>query len=159
MNAQQLEQQFIGKLFSYKGTEFFCKDVSVNESTISIMTDKKAIRVAKTAWNVFLKDVVINNGNPDHIELIRNQSKPVIKSDLKDYVGKIVRNKRLELGYTLDQLGELSGKGKKFVWAVERGESNFTVDNIEILLKSLNLSFQDIIITKYLTENATANHH
>lgn len=157
MNSQKLEQQFIGKLFSYKGTEYFCKDVSVNESIISIITNKKAIRVAKNAWNIFFKDVVINPGNNNHIELTRKQPKSVIKSDLKDYVGKIVRNKRIELGYTLDQLGELSGKGKKFIWQVEGGNANFRVDDIDLLLNLLNLSFELVLITKYKVENATNN--
>jgi hypothetical protein len=158
MNSQQLEQQFIGKLFSYKGINYFCKDVSVNETTISITTDKKAIKVAKTAWNLFLKDVIFNTGNPNHIELSRKKIKLVIKSDLKNYIGKITRNKRLELGYTMEELGELSGKGKKFVWQLEKGITNFRIDDIELLLNLLNLDFQTLIVTKYLTENANNDY-
>jgi hypothetical protein len=157
MNNQQLEQQFIGKLFSYEDIMYFCKDISVNDNMVSILTDKRTIKVIKSSWPSFYKNVKFENGNPHHVELLKNKPKPIIKSDLKDYIGKVVRNKRLELGYTLEELGDLSGRGKKFVWAVEKSESNFTIDNIEILLKSLNLSFQDAIVTKYLTENAT-NH-
>jgi hypothetical protein len=157
MNNQQLEQQFIGKLFSYENIMYFCKDISVNDNMVSILTDKRTIKVIKSSWSSFYKNVKFENGNPDHVELLKNKPKPIIKSDLKDYIGKVVRNKRLELGYTLEELGDLSGRGKKFVWATEKGESNFTIDNIEILLKSLNLSFQDAIVTKYLTENAKTN--
>jgi hypothetical protein len=157
MNNQQLEQQFIGKLFSYEDIMYFCKDISVNDNMVSILTDKRTIKVIKSSWSSFYKNVKFENGNPHHVELLKNKPKPIIKSDLKDYIGKVVRNKRLELGYTLEELGDLSGRGKKFVWATEKGESNFTIDNIEILLKSLNLSFQDAIVTKHLTENAKTN--
>jgi hypothetical protein len=58
----------------------------------------------------------------------------------------------------MDELGEISGSGKKFLWQVEKGQSNFTIDNIEILLKSLHLSLEQLVITKYLTENAVNNH-
>lgn len=159
MTSQQLEQQFIGKLFTFEKVEYFCKDISANETMVSIKTDKRTIKVLKSVWNNFLKGVTFSDINKHHIELSRKKIKPVVKSDLKDYVGKIVRSKRLELGYTLDQLGELSGKGKKYIWQVESGTSNFRVDDIDALLNLLNLSFELVLITKYKVENATTNHN
>jgi ribosomal protein L13E len=157
MNNQQLEQQFIGKLFSYENIMYFCKDISVNDNMVSILTDKRTIKVIKSSWSSFYKNVKFENGNPDHVELLKNKPKPIIKSDLKDYIGKVVRSKRLELGYTLEELGDLSKRGKKFVWAVEKSESNFTIDNIEKLLNTLGLNLEEVIVSNYLIKKSKSD--
>ncbi len=66
-------------------------------------------------------------------------------SNVKE-VGKILREKRLELGLSQNQLAKLSGIRRENIKNVELQKRNFSVRNFKKILKALKLNVKDILI-------------
>jgi transcriptional regulator with XRE-family HTH domain len=65
------------------------------------------------------------------------------KSILKKF-GKMIRNKRIELGLSQEELGWRSGLHRTYIGMIERGEKNITLLNIEKLCNGLSIKISDI---------------
>lgn len=59
-------------------------------------------------------------------------------------LGARIRKVRLEQGLSQEKLALLSGLHRTYVGAVERGERNVTLKNIEKLSKTLNVSLGEL---------------
>jgi len=54
--------------------------------------------------------------------------------------GKKVREERLKQGFSQEELAEKAGVHRTYIGMIERGEKNITLENIEKICKSLNIS-------------------
>lgn len=59
--------------------------------------------------------------------------------------GKLLREKRLTLGISQEELAFRSGLHRTYVGSVERGERNLSLENIFIFAKALECSPTDFI--------------
>jgi len=67
------------------------------------------------------------------------------KTPLQEMFGKIVREKRLPLEMTQEELAEHADLHFTYISSVERGERNITIGNIAKLAKALKCSLRDIM--------------
>ncbi len=58
---------------------------------------------------------------------------------LKEKIGKICRERRLELGLSQETLGEYSGLLQKQISKIENGQTNVTIESLEKVLEVLGL--------------------
>jgi len=58
---------------------------------------------------------------------------------------KNLREARLSLGLSQEGLAERSGLHRTYVGAVERGERNVSIDNMERLAKAVNVELGDLL--------------
>jgi transcriptional regulator with XRE-family HTH domain len=61
------------------------------------------------------------------------------KSPLLVKFGKKVREERFKEGLTQEELGKIAGKHRTYIGAVERGEKNLTLTNLQKIAKALNV--------------------
>lgn len=75
--------------------------------------------------------------------------KPIISA--RNNLAHILKQKRKSLKLSQEKLAELAGLHRNYVGAVERGEINIAVDNIEKLAKALEIDicefFKETILT------------
>ena len=64
--------------------------------------------------------------------------------DTLKQLGENIRKFRLERGLSQEKLALLSGLHRTYVGAVERGERNVTLKNIEKLAKTLNITLEEL---------------
>lgn len=65
---------------------------------------------------------------------------PASKLHARMILAKNIRALRGELGWSQEELARKSGLHRTYVGAVERGERNISIDNIERLAKTLNVN-------------------
>jgi len=53
-------------------------------------------------------------------------------------LGHVIRFERLKIGLSQEELGERCGSHRTRIGAIERGESNITVQNVERIASALN---------------------
>ncbi len=56
--------------------------------------------------------------------------------------GQIIREIRIEKGFSQEELGFRSNLHRTYIGMIERGEKNITLENIEKLSKGLNVSMK-----------------
>lgn len=66
-----------------------------------------------------------------------------------------LKKKRKELKLSQEKLAEFAGLHRNYVGAVERGEINIAVDNIEKLAKALNIDICEFFNSKELIQANT----
>ena len=59
-------------------------------------------------------------------------------------IGKRIRNYRLSLGLSQEQLAELAGCHPTYIGQIERGEKNATIESIEKISSALNLPLSQL---------------
>jgi transcriptional regulator with XRE-family HTH domain len=59
--------------------------------------------------------------------------------NLRDVVAANIRRRRAELGLSQEALGHEAGLHRTFIGAVERSESNISLDNVERLATALKV--------------------
>lgn len=64
---------------------------------------------------------------------------------LKWAVAENVKNKRLRLGLSQEQLADLSGFHRTYIGSVERGERNVTLSTLEALAKALEVKPAELL--------------
>ncbi|MBU4331972.1 helix-turn-helix domain-containing protein [Patescibacteria group bacterium] len=57
--------------------------------------------------------------------------------------GKRVRDERVKLGLSQEQLGSHAGVHRTYIGMIERAEKNITLENIEKVSKALGLKLSD----------------
>lgn len=67
------------------------------------------------------------------------------KTPARTAFGKLVRQKRLDLELTQEELAEKSSLHPTYIGSVERGERNIALENILSLAKALGCSPKDLM--------------
>lgn len=67
-----------------------------------------------------------------------------MKSNILTRFGQKVRNERLKLNISQEEMAERAGVHRTYIGMIERGEKNITLENIEKLSKALKLKLSDI---------------
>lgn len=71
-------------------------------------------------------------------------------------IGKIIRNKRLQMSMTIDELAEASNSSTSFISKIELGKvSNLKINKLVEILEALNLSFQDVFNFPQISDGKT----
>ena len=65
-------------------------------------------------------------------------------STIRTNLGQRLRNRRIRLHLSQEQLAEICGFHPSYIGQVERGEKNLTVESLERLAKGLGISFEDL---------------
>ncbi len=65
-------------------------------------------------------------------------------SDLAKIVGQRIRNYRTQLGLSQERLAELAGCHPTYIGQLERGEKNATLESIDKVASSLNISLSKL---------------
>ena len=65
--------------------------------------------------------------------------------DLTKALGKVIRDRRRELGLSQEQFGELAGMHRTYVGMVERGEKNITLTNIVKVGQALEIPASELL--------------
>ena len=58
--------------------------------------------------------------------------------------GKRVKECRINLGISQEELGYMTGLHRTYIGHIERAEKNITLKNIEKIAKSLNIDIKDL---------------
>lgn len=64
-------------------------------------------------------------------------------NNLKQTIGALIKHHRRSLGISQKELGELLGTDKQYVWRLEKGQINLTIDFLEKVIRSLNCTTRD----------------
>lgn len=65
--------------------------------------------------------------------------------DILSRFGQKVRQRRLSLGISQEELAERAGVHRTYVGMIERGEKNITLRNIVKFAKALDMPIQDLM--------------
>lgn len=65
--------------------------------------------------------------------------------DVRKRLGSNLRDERLRLRFSQEQLAELSGLNRTYVGSVERGERNLSLVNICRLARALGIAPKDLL--------------
>lgn len=68
----------------------------------------------------------------------------IMKRDVLIRFGKRVREERLKLGLSQEELASRAGVHRTYVGMIERAEKNITLTNVEKIAKALDLSIDEI---------------
>lgn len=68
-----------------------------------------------------------------------------MKEDIIIKFGKRVREERLKLGISQEELAERAGLHRTYIGMIERGEKNITLKNIEKIAKALNIPINSLL--------------
>lgn len=68
--------------------------------------------------------------------------------DIKQKFWLKVKQIRKEQGISQEKLAEKSRLHRTYIWMIERGERNVTIENIEKVAKALGVSIQDLFSNK-----------
>jgi transcriptional regulator with XRE-family HTH domain len=63
---------------------------------------------------------------------------------LEKRLGERVRRLRTKKGWTQDEFADLSGFHRAYIGTVERGETNVTLKNVQILAKTLGIKIAEL---------------
>ena len=66
--------------------------------------------------------------------------KPKSSSNIKKRFGKAIRRRRRELDLSQEELAEKAELHRTYISSIERGDRNVSIDNIEKLVKALDIS-------------------
>ena len=71
-------------------------------------------------------------------------------------IGKIIRNQRLQMSMTIDELAEASNSSSSFISKIELGKvNNLKINKLVEILEALNLSVQDVFNFPQISDNKT----
>lgn len=63
--------------------------------------------------------------------------------DIKIFVGKRVKQLRNKLGYSQEELADITGLDRTYITSVEHGKRNISIVNIEKLAIALNVTLSE----------------
>ncbi|WP_414732289.1 helix-turn-helix domain-containing protein [Acetobacterium carbinolicum] len=66
-------------------------------------------------------------------------------SDLTTKLGKRIRNYRLKMGFSQEQLAEKAHCHPTYIGQIERGEKNPTIESIEKITRALGISLSQLL--------------
>lgn len=79
-------------------------------------------------------------------------------STISENVGKRLRIRRIELGYSQELTSEKAGLHPTYIGQVERGEKNLTIESLEKICNALEYPMEDLFfkINSFEPQNVTA---
>ena len=72
----------------------------------------------------------------------------------KAQIGRRLREKREQAGYTREQLGELCSLSPRFIANIELGDSTFSLDSLMTVCKILSCSSDDLLYGSSVNHDA-----
>jgi transcriptional regulator with XRE-family HTH domain len=66
-------------------------------------------------------------------------------SNIKQIIGKNIRNHRKEKGFSQEELAEKASLHRTYIGSVERGERNISVENIVSIARALNILAKELL--------------
>lgn len=73
-------------------------------------------------------------------------------------VGRRIKERRMELGYTQEQLSELCGISTSYLGHIERGARTISVNMLYTLSEILNMSTDEILFDSFTTDDSLLVH-
>ena len=67
------------------------------------------------------------------------------RTNAQQKIGKLVKQYRLEAGYTQERLGEITGLDRTYISGIERGVRNPSIKTLDKLAKALKIKTSDLI--------------
>jgi transcriptional regulator with XRE-family HTH domain len=64
----------------------------------------------------------------------------------KEILGSLIKSRRLERNFTQKQLADLLEVDRQYVWRLENGRVNFTIDYLDKVIYKLNCEQKDFIV-------------
>jgi transcriptional regulator with XRE-family HTH domain len=71
-----------------------------------------------------------------------------IMKSTKEILGSLIKSRRLEKNFTQKQLADLLEVDRQYVWRLENGKINFTMDYLDKVIYKLNCEQKDFIVVK-----------
>lgn len=68
-----------------------------------------------------------------------------MKREILIKFGQKVRERRIELGLSQEELGSRAGVHRTYIGMIERAEKNITLENIEKISKALKLNIDNLM--------------
>lgn len=68
-----------------------------------------------------------------------------VKSNLLAKFGQRVREERIKLGYSQEELAELANVHRTYIGMIERAEKNITLKNIEKIANALKIKPEELL--------------
>lgn len=65
--------------------------------------------------------------------------------DIKNQLGKRIREKRVILGISQEDLAEICGLHRTYISSVERGERNISLVNIAVIARALSMTPSELL--------------
>ena len=72
-------------------------------------------------------------------------TKPQSNETLRNVVAANVKNRRLRLGLSQEELADICGYHRTYIGSVEREERNITLSTLEALAKALGVSASELL--------------
>jgi transcriptional regulator with XRE-family HTH domain len=69
-----------------------------------------------------------------------------IMKSTKEILGSLIKSRRLEKNFTQKQLADLLEVDRQYVWRLENGKVNFTMDYLDRVIYKLNCEQKDFIV-------------
>jgi transcriptional regulator with XRE-family HTH domain len=69
-----------------------------------------------------------------------------IMKSTKEILGSLIKSRRLEKNFTQKQLADLLEVDRQYVWRLENGKINFTMDYLDKVIYKLNCEQKDFIV-------------
>ena len=69
-----------------------------------------------------------------------------IMKSTKEILGSLIKSRRLERNFTQKQLADLLEVDRQYVWRLENGKVNFTMDYLDKVIYKLNCEQKDFIV-------------
>lgn len=64
----------------------------------------------------------------------------------KEILGSLIKSRRLEKNFTQKQLADLLDIDRQYVWRLENGKVNFTIDYLDKVIYKLDCEPKDFIV-------------
>lgn len=64
----------------------------------------------------------------------------------KEIIGSMIKSRRKERDFTQKQLADLLEVDRQYVWRLENGKVNFTMDYLDKVISKLNCDQKDFIV-------------
>jgi len=61
----------------------------------------------------------------------------------KKIIGQMIKNQRLKCGLTLEELAKKMNTDKQYIWNLENGKINMSLDYLDKILKKLKCSHKE----------------
>jgi HTH-type transcriptional regulator / antitoxin HipB len=68
----------------------------------------------------------------------------------REIVGELIKYHREKKGLTMQKLAERLGTRRQYVWKLEKGKVNLTLNYIDKVIEKLGIKLSDIFNTTYL---------
>lgn len=121
-----------------------------------VLTDTEnglVCRFRQNDFNATQQFTFLNDVRPDALEiakivremgdwLVANHPEIAYEIPARIELGKIIKAKRVEMGLSIRQLATMCSMSKNNVDRIERGQYNYTIDNLNIIANALGLKLK-----------------